>query len=151
MDSAGEIRDAAGRFVKGSRRPPHSGRKPGTPNAWKQRIYDDLLARLADHEFDLVSEFVRLYRSKKTNTEVKARLLLGLAAIGFPKKLAIAQKKDVTHRVNIIELARLNPQLVSQIEQAIFEMGDAEEQQRLLPAPAALDVELVEPNDRPPS
>jgi hypothetical protein len=133
MDSTPEIRDSAGRFVRGSKRPPGSGRKPGTPNAWKQRIYDDLLQRLASCDFDIIQEFVRLYRSKKTNNEVKARLLLGLAAIGFPKKLAIAQKKEAVHRLDVIAMMRLSPQLVNEIEAAVFA---SEVQTRMLPAPA---------------
>lgn len=117
------------------------GRPKGSPSKWKKEIYDDVMSQLAAHDFSLIGEFLRLYRSKKTNNEVRARLLLGLASIAFPKKLAIASHSRIEHfdRTAAMELMR-TPEIAHRLEELTFLMG--ERPAGLLPAPA-------EPGERP--
>ena len=148
MDS---IRDAGGRFVKGSPRPKNSGRARGTPNGWKKEIYEDLLKRFSERGFDFVDEFLRLYRAKRTNQEIRARLYLGAANIIFPKKLAVSSVSRVEH-IDRQTLANLmtRPDIAKHMEALTFALDE----RKLLPAPSGerlpiLDAEPCDESDPP--
>jgi hypothetical protein len=135
--------------MKGSTRPANSGRAKGVPNAWKREIYDDLMARLAAQDFDIVSEFLRVYRSKKTNQENKVRLLLGLSQFLWPRRMAVAVSTRKQVNVSLLDLMK-SPEVAKAIETASFALEGAKHA-KMLPAPGLpiLDGETEDLPDPP--
>lgn len=135
-------RKSDGTFAPGHKRLPGSGRARNVPNAWKKEIYDDLMARLAAQDFDIVSEFLRVYRSKKSNNETKSRLLLGLAQFIWPKRMAVAVTKRTETKVSLVELMK-NPAVAKAMETLSFAVESEKHNAKLLPAP--IDAEFCDP------
>lgn len=124
-----------GRFVKGQAKPAGSGRKPGVGNRVPSKIFSDVLEQLQSRDFSVIDEAVKLYRSRKTNIEMKVRLLTVLAGVSFPKKLAVASIKKVQHSYSIHDLMQ-DPALAKHMEALTFALEGKRAESKLLPAPA---------------
>lgn len=143
-----------GRFVKGQARPAGSGRKPGVGNRVPARIFADVLEQLQARNFSVIDEAVRLYRSRKTNTEMKVRLLSVLSTIAFPRKLAVASRSTVEHILPPSQVAALmaNPAIAAHME--ALSMAFEAEKTKALPAPQTVtdaefsDVQRDRPGER---
>lgn len=147
MDS---VRDAGGRFVKGSPRPKNSGRARGVGNLVPARIFADVLEQLEARKFSVIDEAVKLYRSRKTNVEMKVRLLTVLASVSFPKKLAVASVKRVTHDLDVRAIMA-DPALAKQMESLSMALEGRLHEAKLLPAPGeSREVQDIEFEDLPP-
>ena len=132
-------------FQKGQAKPEGSGRRKGTPN--KSTWYLDVCRKLEECDLDIIAYAAKLVKSKCTPLEYKTRLLLGLANLAFPKRMAIQHSGKVAHAVlSADQYKKLfeNPAPAQALEAAVFAIegaknpgsGKAVPVTRQLPAPA---------------